>query len=258
MQPETVIRLEFFAAILAVMMVWELLACRRPEPMRRQRWPSNFMLLLIYSLLLLVIPISPLWAALQSIYLKFGLLFWYPLPLWWSIGISLLVLDCAIYWQHRLFHRVPLFWRLHRAHHSDQAIDVTTGFRFHPAEIILSLLIKTGIIILLGAPLLSVLIFEILLNGSAMFSHSNIRLPGRLDRLLRLLIVTPDMHRVHHSVERPEHDRNFGFNLSVWDRLFGSYRDQPQAGHAAMHIGLKEFADIKESRLDKILLQPLR
>ena len=170
----------------------------------------------------------------------------------------MVVLDLVIYLQHVLFHAVPALWRLHRMHHADLEFDVTTGTRFHPIEIVLSMLIKLTVIGALGAPALSVLIFEVLLNATAMFNHSNVQLPAPVDCILRWLVVTPDMHRVHHSVVVRETNSNFGFNLPWWDRLFGTYRAQPEAGHEGMTIGVKEIRDPAEQRLDRMLTQPFR
>jgi len=164
----------------------------------------------------------------------------------------------VIYAQHVAFHAVPVLWRLHRMHHADLEFDVTTGVRFHPVEIVLSMLIKFGAVAMIGAPALAVLIFEVLLNATSMFSHSNVRLPERIDRGLRWIVVTPDMHRVHHSTEQRETDSNFGFNLPWWDRLFGTYRAQPEAGHETMKLGLSVFRDRGDLRLDRMLLQPFR
>jgi sterol desaturase/sphingolipid hydroxylase (fatty acid hydroxylase superfamily) len=188
----------------------------------------------------------------------FGLFNAWPVAGWISIIASVVVLDLVIYLQHVLFHAVPALWRLHRMHHADLEFDVTTGARFHPIEIVLSMLIKLSVIGALGAPAVAVLIFEVLLNGTAMFNHSNIRLPTSMDRVLRWFIVTPDMHRVHHSVIVRETNSNFGFNLPWWDRLFGTYRDQPAAGHDAMTIGIEQIRDPAEQRLDRMLTQPFR
>jgi sterol desaturase/sphingolipid hydroxylase (fatty acid hydroxylase superfamily) len=179
-------------------------------------------------------------------------------PLWLSLVVSVAALDFAIYLQHRLFHAVPLLWRLHRMHHADLEIDVTTGARFHPIEILLSMIIKLGVVIALGAPAAAVLMFEVLLNATSMFNHGNVRLPLAADRLLRWVVVTPDMHRVHHSILPRETNSNFGFNLPWWDRLLGTYRPQPEAGHDGMTIGLDIFRDVRELRLDRLLLQPFR
>jgi sterol desaturase/sphingolipid hydroxylase (fatty acid hydroxylase superfamily) len=180
------------------------------------------------------------------------------LPGWLELLLGVLLLDLAIYLQHRVFHYVPVLWRLHRMHHADLDVDVTTGARFHPIEILLSLGIKFVVVVSLGAPPAGVLIFEILLNATSMFNHSNVRLPVWLEPVLRALVVTPDMHRVHHSILRPETDSNFGFNFPWWDRLFGTYRPQPEAGHDAMTLGIEQFRDSKEQRLDRMLTQPFR
>ena len=180
------------------------------------------------------------------------------LPPWLEFLLALFLLDLAIYLQHRLFHYVPVLWRLHQMHHTDLDVDVTTGARFHPVEILLSLCIKFLVVNPLGAPPLAVLLFEIALNGTAMFNHSNVRVPPVIERVLRLLVVTPDMHRVHHSVVRRETDSNFGFNFPWWDRLFGTYRPQPEAGHQAMTLGIEHFRGPDELRLDRMLTQPFR
>ena len=187
-----------------------------------------------------------------------GLLAWLGLPTPVAVLVAVLLLDLAIYLQHVLFHAVPALWRLHRMHHADLDFDVTTGLRFHPVEILLSMVIKLMVVVALGAPAVAVLIFEVLLNATAMFNHANLRLPAWLDRALRPVLVTPDMHRVHHSAVQRETDSNFGFNLAVWDRLFGTYRAQPAAGHDAMTIGIEQFRDPGELRLDRMLTQPLR
>ena len=185
----------------------------------------------------------------------FNILAW---PTWIEVLSALLVLDLAIYLQHRVFHYVPVLWRLHRMHHADLDVDVTTGARFHPIEILLSLGIKFLVVVALGAPAVAVLIFEIGLNATSMFNHSNVRMPAMVDRVLRCLVVTPDMHRVHHSIIRRETDSNFGFNFPWWDRLFGTYRPEPEAGHHGMTLGIDKFRDPKELRLDRMLVQPFR
>ena len=187
-----------------------------------------------------------------------GLFLHVALPTWLEFFISLLLLDLAIYLQHRVFHYVPVLWRLHRMHHADLDIDVTTGARFHPIEILLSLAIKFFVIVALGIPALAVLLFEIALNATSMFNHSNVRMPLPVERVLRWLVVTPDMHRVHHSIVRRETDSNFGFNFPWWDRLLRTYRAQPEAGHERMTIGIEQFRDPKELRLDRMLSQPFR
>jgi sterol desaturase/sphingolipid hydroxylase (fatty acid hydroxylase superfamily) len=181
-----------------------------------------------------------------------------PLPAWLAIPAAVLLLDLTIYGQHVVFHAVPVLWRLHRMHHADLEFDVTTGLRFHPAEILLSMMIKLTAVAVLGAPPLAVLVVEVLLNVTSMFNHGNVHLPLALDRMLRFVVVTPDMHRVHHSIDRRETDSNFGFNLPWWDRLFGTYRPQPAAGHALMTIGIDRFRDPRELWIDRMLWQPLR
>lgn len=255
---DMLVRLSAFSIMLALMVLWEWLAPKRLNILRSGRWLSNFGIFLINSVLLVLVPASALAAALLSLEYKFGLFIWFKVALWPSIIVSLLVLDAAIYWQHRLFHRFATLWRIHRMHHTDTGFDVSTALRFHPIEILLSVLIKAGVIILLGAPLLAVIGFEIILNSSAMFNHSNVRMPRWCDKYLRYIIVTPDMHRVHHSVAKNEHDYNYGFCLSCWDRLFGSYLAQPKDGHQAMTIGLEIFNQKEEARLDKLLTQPFR
>ena len=188
----------------------------------------------------------------------FGLFNVIAAPAWIGVAASVVILDLAIYLQHVLFHAVPALWRLHRMHHADLEFDVSTGLRFHPIEILLSMLIKFAVVAALGAPALLVLIFEVLLNASSMFNHANIRIPLGVDRILRWLVVTPDMHRVHHSILARETNSNFGFNLPWWDRLFGTYRPQPAAGHEAMTIGIEQFRDPRELWLDRMLAQPFR
>lgn len=189
---------------------------------------------------------------------QWGLLNALPLPRFWVIVLAVLGLDLAIYLQHRAFHAVPWLWRLHRMHHADLEFDVSTGVRFHPLEMVLSMALKWGVIALLGAPAFAVLVFEVLLNATTLFNHGNVKLPSAIDRGLRWLLVTPDMHRVHHSIHREETNGNFGFNLPWWDRLLCTYRAQPVEGHAKMTIGLESFRKVTELRLDKMLLQPFR
>jgi sterol desaturase/sphingolipid hydroxylase (fatty acid hydroxylase superfamily) len=257
---EPAIRLGGFVAILLLMALWEALAPRRHQTIGRlRRWPGNLgVVALNAALIRLILPTATVGVALFAEARGWGLLHVLATPGWFSILASLILLDLTIYIQHVVFHAVPLLWRLHRMHHADLEFDVTTGVRFHPVEIVLSMIIKLGIVTALGAPALGVLAFEVLLNATSMFSHGNIALPPRLDRVLRLFVVTPDMHRVHHSIERRETDSNFGFNLPWWDRLFGTYRAAPAAGHDGMTIGISHFRDEKELRLDRMLLQPLR
>jgi sterol desaturase/sphingolipid hydroxylase (fatty acid hydroxylase superfamily) len=242
---EPTIRLACFAGVLGAMSLWELFAPRRALHANKPlRWVSNIGLVFISSFILrLVAPLGAVGVALVGERLGWGLFNVVSAPAWLGIAASVVLLDLAIYLQHVMFHAVPLFWRLHMVHHADRDIDVTTGLRFHTLEILLSFGIKAGIILLLGAPAVSVLIFEVALNATSMFNHSNVRMPLGLDRLLRWLVVTPDMHRVHHSRYADETNSNFGFNLPWWDRIFGTYRDQPSDGHLKMALGLDQFPD---------------
>lgn len=259
-QHEPLIRFGAFAAILAAMALWELAAPRRPQQIGRlRRWPGNLGVLAIDGLAVrLLLPTAAVGVAVLAEERGWGLFPAVQAPTWIAVVASVVLLDLAIYLQHVLFHAVPALWRLHRMHHADLEFDTTTGVRFHPVEILLSMLLKLGVVAALGAPAVAVLVFEVLLNASSMFNHGNVRIPAGLDRMLRWIVVTPDMHRVHHSVVVRETNSNFGFNLPWWDRLFGTYRAQPQAGHAAMTIGLEKFRDPHELRLDRMLLQPWR
>jgi sterol desaturase/sphingolipid hydroxylase (fatty acid hydroxylase superfamily) len=254
------IRLGFFLGIFALMALWEVAAPRRPQALGRwTRWPANLGIVVLNTVLLRVLlPAGAVGLALLGEARGWGLLNNVALPRWAVIVASVMVLDLAIYLQHVMFHAVPLFWRLHRMHHADLEFDVTTGARFHPIEILLSMGIKLAVIAALGASAVGVLIFEIVLNGTSMFNHGNVRIAAPLDRVLRWFVVTPDMHRVHHSIDPAETNSNFGFNLPWWDRLFGTYRAQPAAGHQAMTIGIEQFREPRELRLDRMLLQPLR
>jgi len=258
---DTSIRLAAFLGVLLVMLAWERAAPRRPVlPGQARRRLHNLVLIAFGTLLLRLLPsLSSLAAAAVAGAHGFGLLWQLPLPLpvWAELAVAIVLLDLAVYLQHLVFHRVPLLWRLHRVHHSDREVDTTTGIRFHPLELLISMLYKAGIVLLTGAPLLAVMIFEILLNTSSLFNHGNVFIPSRVDDALRRLLVTPDMHRVHHSVLREETDSNYGFNLSVWDRLFGTYRAQPRGGHDAMRIGLDEFRDQDVVNVGRLLRQPL-
>jgi sterol desaturase/sphingolipid hydroxylase (fatty acid hydroxylase superfamily) len=260
MAHEPVIRLGAFAAALIVVAAWEALAPRRPQLIgRARRWPGNLGVVAIGALLVrLVFPVTAVGTALLAESRGFGLLNAIRAPAWAAIPAAVIGLDLAIYLQHVLFHAVPALWRFHRMHHADLEFDVTTGVRFHPGEMVLSMGIKLAVTAVLGAPAAAVALFEVLLNATSMFNHGNVRLPLRLDRVLRWVLVTPEMHRVHHSVLRRETDSNFGFNLPWWDRLFGTYRAQPAAGHERMTIGLEQFRDPGELRLDRMLLQPFR
>ena len=246
---ENIIRIAFFIGVLIVMGVWETFAPRRRLTVSRAlRWANNLGLAFFNSLILrLILPAAATGVALFSAEQGWGLLHYYSLPLSLSILFSIIALDFIIYLQHVLVHAVPLLWRLHRVHHADPDYDVTTGSRFHPLEILLSMLIKFATIIVLGPPVVAVILFELILNVLSMFNHGNVGLPAPIDRLLRWFIVTPDMHRVHHSIEDDETNSNFGFNLSCWDRLFGTYRDQPRAGHCGMTIGIRNLRELKQS-----------
>jgi len=254
------IRLGAFAAVFALMALWEMIEPRRRQAIGRTwRWPNNLGVVLANTLLLrLVFPTTAVGVALLAETQGWGLLNVLAVPAWAAVVGAVAVLDLAIYLQHVLFHAVPALWRLHRMHHADLEFDVSTGLRFHPIEIVLSMVIKFAVIAALGAPALAVLIFEVLLNATSMFNHGNVRIPAPLDRVLRWFVVTPDMHRVHHSILVRETNSNFGFNLPWWDRLFGTYRAQPAAGHEAMTIGVDAFRDPRELGLDRMLLQPFR
>ena len=257
---EPFVRLVVFAGIFAAMAGWEILAPRREQKLARgTRWPSNIGVVVLDTVLVrLVFPTTAVGLALIAEARGWGLFHALELPMWAGVPLAVMALDLAIYLQHVLFHAVPALWRLHRMHHADQEIDVTTGARFHPIEILLSMGIKLGVVAALGAPAVAVLLFEVLLNASSMFNHSNVRMPVRLDRILRWIVVTPDMHRVHHSIIARETNSNFGFNLPWWDLLFGTYRAQPAAGHEAMTIGIEQFRNPAEQRLDRMLTQPFR
>jgi len=257
MSDEAWIRLSLFFGVLAVMAIWELLAPKRVLIQGCSRWPGNLAIVVVNSVVVrLIFPAGAMGAALWAAENDWGLLNLVELPVWQALFIAVVLLDLAIYLQHVLVHAVPILWRLHMVHHADLDIDVTTGLRFHPIEIVFSMLIKIGVVVLLGAPVVAVLIFEVVLNGMAMFNHSNLRLPKLVDTAVRSLLVTPDMHRVHHSVIRCETNSNFGFNLSIWDRLFGTYIAQPQMGHQNMLIGLEQFQDEPAHRLKWMLRLP--
>lgn len=259
MSHEAAIRLGCFAAILAAMAGWEGIAPRRALSLSRTvRWPANLGIVLVNGVLLrFLFPAAAAGMAAFAGRHGWGLFNYIEVPFWVAAAGSVIALDFVIYTQHVMFHAVPVLWRLHRVHHTDLDIDVTTGVRFHPLEILLSLLIKFAAVVVLGPPVFAVVFFEVLLNGTAMFNHGNVRLPRALDRVLRWVVVTPDMHRVHHSVEPDETNSNFGFNLPWWDRLFGTYRAQPRLGHTAMTIGIRTFRDAATcSRLPRMLALP--
>ena len=255
---EAAIRIEAFIGVFVTMALWEALAPRRPGSFARaRRWPSNLAIVMLNAALVrILLPTTAVSLALLGADRSWGLLNNMALPRWTAIAASVILLDLAIYLQHVMFHAVPALWRVHRMHHADLDFDVTSGVRFHPIEIIISMLIKFGVVAALGTPAAGVLVFEVVLNATSMFNHGNVRLPAQLDHYIRWLVVTPDMHRVHHSIVVGETNSNFGFNLPWWDRLFGTYRHQPGAGHAGMTIGIEQFRESRELRLDRMLLQP--
>ena len=252
------VRLMAFFGIFLLMAVAEARWPRRALTQGRQRWPANLAIVVLNALLMrLLLPAGAVGVAVWAQGQQFGLFHVLHLaPSALLLVAAVVLLDLIIYLQHRLFHRVPLLWRLHMVHHADRDIDVTTGLRFHPIEIMLSMLIKAGVILLLGIPATAVVIFEIVLNGMAMFNHANVRLPAALDAWLRYLVITPDLHRVHHSVIRAETNSNYGFNLSIWDRLFGSWRAAPALGHARVQIGLADLQQAPTHRLLFMLKLP--
>lgn len=255
------IRLAAGLAVLAGMALWEAGAPRRVRALpRTQRWGANLALAAIDTAVVRVLfPFAGVGMAQIAADRGWGLFNAYESGPLLAAVASIAVLDLAVYLQHVLLHAVPVLWRVHRVHHADPDVDVTTGARFHPLEIALSLLLKFCIIIALGAPAVAVLVFEVILNATAMFNHANVRIPGRVDGIARWLIVTPDMHRIHHSVDRVETDSNFGFNLSVWDRLLGTYRAAPAAGHDRMAVGVAELPDPRAcARLSAMLAMPFR
>lgn len=256
---EAGVRLTAFALVLGVLAAAERLWPLRGDARLRRRQLHNFGLIVVDTALLrIAFPVLAVAWALHIEQQGFGLLHWLDLRPWLAIPLALVLLDLAIYWQHRLFHAIPLLWRLHRVHHSDLGFDVSTGVRFHPLEIALSMLIKLGLIAVLGAPALAVLLFELLLSLGSLFTHADFALPQRLDRTLRRLLVTPSMHRIHHSNRRRETDSNYGFHLSIWDRLFRSYRSDARGGETGMTIGLDEYRPAHQQRLLALLLQPFR
>lgn len=256
---EPTIRLSFFLGIFAVVALWEVLAPRRARMLSRWvRWPNNLGIVAFNTVLLrFLVPTAAVGLALIADERNWGLLNNLDIPYWLCVLLSVLVMDLAIYLQHVMVHAVPALWRLHRMHHADLDFDVTTGARFHPIEIFLSMGIKAAVVVTLGPPAVAVLIFEVLLNATSMFNHGNIRLPKALDRVLRWVVVTPDMHRVHHSILPDETNSNFGFSLPWWDRLMGTYRDQPREGHEGMTIGIEQFRTARDQWLDRMLIQPV-
>ncbi|MEA1889371.1 MAG: sterol desaturase family protein [Pseudomonadota bacterium] len=261
MTNEKPIRMGFFFGVLAVMALWEIVAPRRQLSVSKTvRWVNNLGLVFFNSFILRVLfPAAAVGVAITASKQGWGLFNVYDLPLYVTVIASVVIMDFVIYVQHIMVHAIPALWRLHRVHHADPDYDVTTGARFHTLEIILSMLIKFSTILLLGPPVVAVILFEIILNVTAMFNHGNVGLPAGLDRVLRWIVVTPDMHRVHHSVEDDEANSNFGFSLPWWDRLFGTYRAQPRGGHQGMTIGIHKYHDAKDvSWISGMLLLPFR
>ena len=260
MENEALIRLSIFIALFVVLAMLETVAPRRVRRQPRgKRWLTNWGVTILNTITLrlmaFALPLLAVGAAIDAEAQGWGVFNALALPLWLEITLVVLILDFAIWVQHLITHKVPVLWRLHRVHHADVDMDVTTAIRFHPVEIALSMLLKIGLVYLLGPAVVAVVIFEVLLNGTAMFNHSNLALPAWLDRAVRKVLVTPDMHRVHHSVHRQEHDSNYGFSLSVWDRIFGTYIAQPAAGHDDMKVGL-EWQDDRPARLGWTLALP--
>ncbi|MDZ4095121.1 MAG: sterol desaturase family protein [Paracoccaceae bacterium] len=262
MDQETLIRLGVFTGLFVFFASVEALAPRRRRVQpRATRWLTNWAITLIDTLILralaLALPLLAVGAALDAGHKGWGLFNVLHWPGWAEFIAAVLILDFAIWAQHLITHKIPVLWRFHRVHHADRDMDVTTAIRFHPVEIAASMLLKIGIVYLLGPAAVAVLVFEVMLNGTALFNHANIRLPLRLDRIIRRVLVTPDMHRVHHSIHRHEHDSNYGFALSIWDRAFGTYVAQPAAGHEAMTVGL-QWQDHRPARLGWALVLPFR
>ncbi|MDO9251028.1 MAG: sterol desaturase family protein [Hydrogenophaga sp.] len=258
---EPLIRVGFFFGVFALVALWELASPRRALRLtRRQRWTANLGIVLLNTVIVrLLFPAAAVGMAALGVEKGWGLLNNYAVPFWLAVPLAVVAMDFVIWLQHVMVHAVPALWRLHRVHHADLDYDLTTGARFHPLEIVLSMGIKFATIVLLGAPVLAVVVFEVLLSACAMFNHGNIRLPAALDRALRWFLVTPDMHRVHHSVEDDESNSNFGFNLTWWDRLFGTYREQPRAGQLGMTIGIHGHTDPHEvARLPGMLMLPFK
>lgn len=258
---EPTIRLGFFLGVFALVGLWELAAPQRALTVSKAlRWTSNLGLVVLNTVMLrLLFPLAAVGIAAFCTENGWGLLNHFQVPFAVAVPLAVIAMDFVIWLQHVMVHAVPVLWRLHRVHHADLDYDITTGARFHPIEIVLSMLIKFATIVVLGPPVVAVVIFEVMLNATAMFNHGNIRLPASVDRVLRRVFVTPDMHRVHHSVEDDECNSNFGFSLTWWDRMFGTYREQPRAGQVGMTIGIRGHSDPREvDRLDGMLLLPFK
>lgn len=245
------IRLGVFISVFTLMAVLEFIVPKKARALPRGgRWFTNWALVIIDSVALkILVPVLAVTVAQTAADKGWGIFSFLELPFWFECVAAIIILDMLIYWQHVASHHIPMLWRFHKVHHADRDIDVTTGARFHPIEIVLSMLYKLFCIVILGPAAIAVFFFEVLLNASAMFNHSNISLPKAIDAVVRRVVVTPDMHRVHHSVIIGETNSNYGFFLSIWDRLFGSYIDQPELGHDDMVIGLQEHQDSQPASL---------
>jgi sterol desaturase/sphingolipid hydroxylase (fatty acid hydroxylase superfamily) len=254
------IRLGFFLGMFALIAAWELFAPRRVlEVSKPVRWTHNISIAIINVLLVRVLfPSAAVGVSVFANERGIGLLNMFPIPYALAFMLSLLALDLTMYVVHLMFHAVPALWRVHRMHHADVDFDVTTGARFHPIQILLALLIKFAVIFVLGPPVMAVLVFEAVFNALSLFNHANVRIPSTVDRVLRWFLVTPDMHRVHHSIEATETNSNFSFVLPWWDRLFGTYLAEPAGGHERMTIGVDQFRTERDFWLDRMLLQPFR
>ena len=255
---ESATRLLVFMTMLLVIATLEILWPRRElQYSKFRRWLNNFSLSIVNTFLIaIIIPVASVTVAQMATEKGWGLLNYFQIASWISLLAYLLIFDLIIYWQHRLYHLFNPLWRLHRVHHTDLDYDVTTGIRFHPLSILISTTIKLCLIIVMGPPAIAVLISEILLNATSIFNHSNVKIPAKLDATLRYFLVTPDMHRVHHSVEHAEHSKNFGFNFPWWDRIFASYQAQPLTGHEEMELGIEGYSEGQSVSLNTLLLQP--
>ena len=260
MDNEPVIRLSVFLVVFALMAGWEVFGPRRAlAAAKGRRWATNWALVALDTAVVrLLFPAAAVGAALDATAQGWGLFGALDWPFWLEALICVAALDLAIWAQHLVSHKVPILWRLHRVHHADRDMDVSTAIRFHPVEIALSMLLKIGLVYALGASAVAVILFEVLLNGCAMFNHANIRLPRAVERPLRWVLVTPDMHRIHHSTRRVEHDSNYGFSVSWWDRLFGTYTAEPRGGQRGMTVGLAQHQDEGPTRLGWSLVFPFR
>ena len=262
MQHEAFIRLSVFLGLFILFALIEARVPRRDRTQRRKkRWMTNWAIVILDTvtlrLLAFALPLLAVGAALDAQAHGWGLMSQVRLPGWLAVVLTILIFDLAIWAQHLITHKIPFLWRFHRVHHADRDIDVTTAIRFHPVEIAFSMLLKIGLVYLIGPPALGIILFEIVLNGTAMFNHANMYIPLKYENFLRKFLVTPDMHRVHHSDQRHEHDSNYGFALSIWDRIFGTYIAQPEKGHENMTIGL-QWQDDRPSQLGWALWLPFR